>query len=59
MIILGPDSRQERLEVMLWVAGTGTQTRAVRRYALRYRLTLAAAILTREFVWMDDVVKRN
>jgi hypothetical protein len=59
MIIIGPDSRQERLEVMLWTAGTGLQTSAVCRFIVRYRLTFAAAIITREYVWLDDVVRRN
>ncbi len=59
MILLGPDTKQERLEAMLWGAGTGPKTSAVEKFILRFSLTLTAVILTREHVWLEDVVRRN
>lgn len=54
MIIIGPDSRAERLEVMLWTAGTGRQTPAVQRYVMRYQLTFAAALILRQMSCPDQ-----
>lgn len=55
MVIHGPDSRNERLEVMLWQAGAGRQTSAVRRFIVRWRLTLAAALITQAGVTIDAI----
>jgi hypothetical protein len=48
MIVIGPVTRRERLEVMQWQAGTACQTPAVRRFLLVYRFTFALALITRE-----------
>lgn len=47
MVILDFGTKQERLEVMVWAAGNGPQTAAVRRFILRKRMTVGIALITR------------
>ncbi len=47
MIILGPDTHDEQLEIILWTIGSGPQTPAVRRFIVRRLMTREAAYVTR------------
>lgn len=47
MPVLFEQTRQEKLEVMLWIGGQGPETPAVRKAIVRMYLTFGIALITR------------
>lgn len=56
MPIKFPQTKEQQIEVMLWVAGTGPVTAAVRDAWTRNGLTFGAALITRRY---SDGYARN
>jgi len=59
MIVIGPITKAERLEVMLWAAGSGPETRAVQRFIERQQVTFAVALITRSKFGALEVCRWN
>ena len=59
MTILFDETREEKLQVMLWLCGQGPETRAVKRKIQVTGITFGAALITRHTLGRHELISRN